>query len=259
MRQTNEKTRRASRVAVLAAAVTLAGGALHPVYAGTIDIRVTPEMRVRKSTPAPATVNPQARWSGNRVSSPSAPAPMRVVQYPNVVIGTHNYLPADNTPVTGNVVVTSNGRNGVVITNRNQAVDLLPANFGGGALTGGGVTGVGFPAATIGDAGVVVTGNGTLSGRVDSPFVGVAGPGFGLGVAGPALLPGAAGAQFNGVSSPVTRPVSTRTPNTGNVTSGVTTGGEATGRLTMSTSSLGGAAGNATVGRTISVGRGIRR
>jgi hypothetical protein len=256
MRQKNEKTRRASRVAVLAAAVTLAGGALHPVYAGTIDIRVTPEMRVRKTTPAPATANPQARWSEARMASPSAPAPMRVVQYRNVVIGTHNYLPADNTPVRNNVVV-ANGGNGMVITSRNQAVDLLPSNFGGGALTDAGVSGVGFPAATIGDAGLVITGDGTnLSGRVNSPFVGVAGPGFGLGVAGPALLPGTSGAQFNGVSSPVTRPVSTRTPNAGNVTSGVT-GGEATGRATMGRSSIGGAAGNATVGRTIS--RGIRR
>jgi hypothetical protein len=67
-----------------------------------------------------------------------------------------------------------------------------------------------------------------FNGRVRSRFLGIAGPGFGFGVAGPAFIPSSSGARLNG--------------NGGAFNQGVTLGGSGSANVTSGSAPAGGSA-----------------
>jgi hypothetical protein len=242
-----------SRAIALAATLLFAG--VGKVEAGSIDIRVTPEMRVVQSSPAPKTRTVKARWSREASVSTLRSAPptrMRVVHYPTVVLGTANYIgPSNNT-----VAVNGTGFPVPVYYG-----DLLQMQFGGAAAIADSVDGTTNAAATFNrtftDAAIVGGRNEPItdfSGRVRSRFPGIAGPGFGFGVAGPAFIPSSSGARLNGNVGVFNQGITLNGSPGANVTSGsAPAGGSATANIVIGTA--GASVGGSAVGGMRSIGR----
>jgi hypothetical protein len=242
------KTRRNSALSLFAAAAVLVAGAVS-AQEQRIDIRVTPEVRLRQAARTSTATRPALTSAQRDVAS--GQHQIVAVHYPTVVLGTVNYLEAAPQP---QVIVAGNDgfySNGVFVG------DNIPMFWGGASdaalfgfegaevdVASGTIRGVNRP------AGLTVTGQGAtvFSGRVRSPFVGVAGPGFGFGVAGPAALPGQAGLRANTGTIRTDQAVIVRNARTagGDVTGGVT-GGAAVGNATIGGASAG-PSGNVVVG-----------
>lgn len=151
-----------------------------------------------------------------------------VARFPNVVLGSVSYQMATAGPAAA-------APSGIALNERIAAVNLLPSFVGGDSLLNIADNFPGDPtqAGTIGNGGLsgtVTNDSIRFTNPIDSPFIGIAGPGSSPGIAGPGAIP-TQGAIIPGLTSGGLRSIGIASGSSSGTIS--TSGGSARGSLRL--------------------------